>query len=173
MSYKDKFSRQWDQLTDDFLSEFKVKKASDISVSKMNQWFKTESFRWQSIISTDGQMLEQLNNKKLRKALLEALDDFSFSKYDKPDKKKPQFGSYAVIAVLISILVGSILILLSMKSFWMYLLVIAICFSSALIMYASNLDSYKVNREKEIVKFYGQQLKNYKEKLMTICDKLS
>ena len=59
MSYSDNFSAQWDRFVSDFLKSIKGYTAEMISIERLNDWYKTNSFRWNSSAENEGILLER------------------------------------------------------------------------------------------------------------------
>ena len=115
MSYSDNFSAQWDRFVSDFLKSIKGYTAEMISIERLNDWYKTNSFRWNSIAENEGILLEHENNITLKNELLKELSKFSFSAVEL--LPKPNALPYLSGGVLVAAGLGVALKLIFHRSF--------------------------------------------------------
>ena len=169
MSYSDNFSAQWDRFVSDFLKSIKGYTAAMISIERLNDWYKTNSFRWNSIAENEGILLEHENNITLKNELLKELSKFSFSAVEL--LPKPNALPYLSGGVLVAAGLGVALKLIFHRSFLFVAIEAVVAVLASAVLYAKKLDKYNVEQEKMIVEGYSNQLVSYKKHLMDVCKK--
>jgi hypothetical protein len=169
MAYSDYFSIQWDRFVSEFLNSIKRYAPEMISVDRLNDWYKTNSYRWNSIAENEGILLEQENNAALKNEILQEIEKFSFSEVK--ISKKPNallfIGIGAVMAAGIGVLTK---LYFHWRVLYVVLEVIGLVLASVII-YAKALDNSEKKRRKQIEEGYGKQLVDYKNHLIKICKK--
>lgn len=169
MAYSDNFSVQWDRFVTDFIMSIKGYTAEMIFIEKLNDWYKTNSFRWSSIAENEGILLDHENNSTLKNELLKEISKFSFSEVTLPSK--PNVLPYLGVGVVAAGGLGVALKLLFHQSFLFVLIGAIVGMLAPIVLYAKELDKHNMQQGKMIVEGYSSQLVAYKEHLMRICKK--
>ena len=169
MAYSDSFSAQWDRFVADFIVSIKGYTAEMISTERLNDWYKTNSFRWNSIAENEGVLLEHENNGTLKNELLKELSKFSFSEVKLPPK--PNVLPYLGVGVVAAGGLGAALKLLFHQSFFLVIIGAIVGILAPVILYAKKLDDHNNKQGKMMVEEYSNQLIAYKEHLIRICKK--
>lgn len=169
MSYSDNFSAQWDRFVLDFVKSIKGYTAEMISIERLNDWYKTNSFRWNSIADNEGILLEHENNITLKNELLEELSKFSFSEVELPSKPNamPYLGGGGLVAAGL----GAALKLIFHCSVLFVAVEVVVVILASAVLYAKKLDDYNSKQGKMIVEGYSNQLVSYKKHLIDVCKK--
>lgn len=169
MSYSDNFSVQWDHFVSDFVISLKGYTAEMVSIERLNDWYKTNSFRWNSIAENEGILLDHENNVPLKNELLKELSRFSFSEVKV--LSKPNILPYLGVGVVAAGGLGVALKLLLRQSLLFVVIGAIVGILAPVVLYAKELDNYNNKQSKIIVEGYSNQLIAYKEHLMRICKK--
>ena len=168
MSYSDNFSVQWDRFVSDFVTSIKGYTAEMVSPERLNDWYKTNSYRWSSIAENEGVLLDHENNVTLKNELLKELSRFSFSEVKL--LSRPNILPYLGVGVVAAGGLGVALKLLLRNPLFVVIGAIVGVLASV-VLYAKKLDNYNNKQSKIIVEGYSNQLIAYKEHLMRICIK--
>ena len=169
MAYSDSFSVQWDRFVEDFIASIKGYTAEMISTERLNDWYKTNSFRWSSIAENEGVLLEHEKNAALKNALLNELSKFSFTEVELPSK--PNILPYLGVGIVVAGGLGAAIKLLLHKSLLFAVIGAIVGILAPIILYAKKLDNHNDKQSKMIVEGYGNQLVAYKEHLLRVCRK--
>lgn len=169
MAYSDSFSVQWDRFVTDFIASIKGYTAETISTERLNDWYKTNSFRWSSIAENEGVLLDHENNVALKNELLKELSKFSFSEVKLPSK--PNILPYLGVGVVAAGGLGAVIKLVLHQSFLFVVIGAIVGILAPVVLYAKKLDNHNNKQGKMIVEGYSNQLIAYKEQLMRICKK--
>lgn len=169
MAYSDSFSVQWDCFVADFIVSIKGYTAEMISTERLNDWYKTNSFRWSSIAENEGILLDHEKNVTLKNELLKELSRFSFSEVKLPSK--PNVLPYLGVGIVAAGGLAAALKLLFYQSFFFVVIGATVGILAPVILYAKKLDNHNNKQGKMIVEGYSNQLTAYKEHLMRICKK--
>lgn len=169
MAYSDNFSIQWNRLVSDFTSSINGYTPEMVSVNRLNDWYKANSFRWHSIAENEGILLEHENNAALSRELWEALEKFSFHEVE--ISKKPKGLSYIGTGILLAAGMGVLLKLCFHLKFIFIVIEAVVLLLASVVLYAKKLDDCGNRQKKEIVDGYSGQLADYKECLIEICKK--
>ena len=169
MAYSDNFSVQWDRFVTDFIASIKGYTAEMISIERLNDWYKTNSFRWSSIAENEGILLDHENNAALKSELQRELSKFSFSEVKLPSK--PNFLPYLGIGVVAAGGLGVAIKLLLHQSILFAIIGAVVGILTPIVVYAKKLDNHNNKQGKMIVEGYSNQLIAYKEHLMRTCEK--
>lgn len=167
MAYSDSFSVQWDRFVTDFISSIKGYTAEMISTERLNDWYKTNSFRWSSIAENEGVLLEHEKNVALKNELLKELSKFSFTEVKLPSK--PNILPYLGVGVVAAGGLGAAIKLLLHQSLLFVVIGAIVGILTPVVLYAKKLDNHNKKQGKMIVEGYSNQLVAYKEHLMRIC----
>ncbi len=167
MAYSDSFSVQWDRFVSDFVSSLKGWPAEMISTERLNDWYKTNSFRWSSIADNEGILLEHENNSVLKNELLKELAKFSFSEVKL--LSKPSIFPYLGVGIPAAVGLGA-----ALKHFLHQGLVVAVLETLAgivctIVLYVKKLNSFNKKQVKTLEKEYSAQLIAYKDHLLRVC----
>ncbi len=169
MSYKNSFSGQWDSLKVAFKAEMSKLPADAITLKKLGDWYRAYSFRWSSIVETEGLLLGEQKNEQFRRELLNGISDFKFQEIK--GIKKPSFVVKLLIAIAVAIVIGLVLHFALKAKVWIIIVQAVVCLLASLVSYASSLDKYEKNSVNHLVEGYAKQLEEYKNTLIVICDK--
>ena len=169
MAYSDSFSVQWDRFVTDFKASIRGYTVEMISMEKLNDWYKTNSFRWSSIAENEGILLNHENNAALKNEILKELSKFSFSEVQL--SPKPNILPCLGVGVVAAGGLGTIIKLLLHQSFLFAITGAIVGILAPVVVYIKKLDNYNNKQEKMIVEGYSNQLIAYKEHLMYICQK--
>ncbi len=167
MAYSDSFSVQWDRFVSDFVSSIKNYPAEMISTERLNDWYKTNSFRWSSIADNEGILLEHEKNSALKTELLKELAKFSFSEVKL--LSKPSVFPYLGAGIPAAVGLGA-----ALKHFLHQSIVVAVLETLAgivvaIVLYVKKLNVFNKNQIKTIEKEYSAQLIAYKDHLIRVC----
>lgn len=169
MAYSDSFSVQWDRFVADFISSIKGYTAEMISIERLNDWYRTNSFRWSSFTENAGVLLDHENNAALKNELLKELSKFSFSEVKLPSK--PNVLPYLGAGVAAAGGLGAVIKLLLHQSVLFVVIGAIVGIFVPVVVYAKKLDNHNNKQGKMIVEEYSNQLIAYKEHLMRTCKK--
>lgn len=169
MAYSDSFSVQWDRFVTDFIASIRGYTAEMISMERLNDWYKTNSFRWSSIAENEGVLLEHENNAALKNELLKEVSKFSFSEVKFPSK--PNVLPYLGVGAVAAGGLGAAIKLLLHQSFLFAIIGAIVGILVPVVVYAKKLDNHNNKQGKMIAEGYSNQLIAYKEHLMRICKK--
>lgn len=169
MVYSDFFSIQWDRLVSDFISSIKGYTPEMINIDRLNDWYRTNSFRWSSIAENEGILLEHENNDALKQELLKELSKFSFSEV--PLSKKPKALPYIGTGALSATVIGTVFKLCFHFKFVFVAIEAIVLILASAVLYAKKLDDCNKKQGKQIEEGYSRQLVSYKEHLIRICKK--
>lgn len=167
MAYSDSFSVQWDRFVLEFTKSIQGYTAEMISIGRLNDWYKTNSFRWSSIAENEGILLSHENNDNLRNALLEELPKFSFSEIELP--QKPKVLPYLTVGVLLAVGFGAAVKFVLHQSILMTVIGAVAGILVPVVLYAKHLDDCNNQQRNMILEGYSGQLVAYKEHLLAIC----
>ena len=181
MSYTEQFSGQWDIFIVNFRSDIEKLPVEAITLKEIKKWYRTNSFRWSSIIETEGMLLDQENNAQLKNELIAAIDSFDFREAESTSKK-PSALPFLCIGVALAaaaVFLGRAGKFLPQIAFlvkiythlplWLLLLIAILCFMLPLVFFAVRLDKYIKDSPRKLCDQYVLQLRNYKETLIDIC----
>lgn len=167
MQYIEKFSAQWDKLISDFTVEIGKKRAEEITAEAANKWYRTRIHRWNSIVETEGLVLEHENAPELKEALLTEMGSFSFA--EPKLYKKPSFMLRIAIGTGLIILLSILPVILfdigKLKAVFAAVLIIGVMLAE----YRSKVNSVFQKAQKYIMNTYIEQLKDCKKRLVEIC----
>lgn len=169
MAYSDSFSVQWDLFVTDFIGSIKGYTAEMISIDRLNDWYKTNSFRWSSIAENEGVLLDHENNAALKNELLKELSKFSFTEVELPSK--PNILPYLGVGVVAAGGLGAVIKLVLHRSVLLTVIGAIVGILAPVVLYAKQLDNYNNKQGKLITEGYGNQLVAYKEHLLRVCRK--
>lgn len=166
--YRETLMNQWKNLYSDFAGEYDILKNQGNATAAFNRWYEARVHRWSSITYSEGILLEQENNPSFSKELQSVLKNFRF--IDVPAiEEKPLWIGIAVGAVA-GVIAGRVLMMLhwgkmkAIVSGIVLLIVIIAAFAK------SNADK-KMHEHKRIKDEYVQQLKDYQNQILIVCDK--
>ena len=167
MAYSDSFSVQWDRFVLEFTKYIQGQTAEMISIGRLNDWYKSNSFRWSSIAENEGILLSHENNDNLRNALLEELPKFTFSEIELP--QQPKVLPYLTVGALLAVGFGSTFKFLLHQNILMTVIGAIAGILVPVVIYAKHLDNCNSKQRKMILEGYSGQLVAYKEHLLAIC----
>lgn len=166
MEYSKRFHRQWQKLIDDFSGYTASSVNYGFDLQRLNLWYKDNTFRWRSIASAEGELLNS-QDESLKKHLLSEIDKFSFSRVEK--LKKPSF-IFCFIPMLILGIAAGVLLNFKLNLQLIVSIVVGLVFALAgVIIYAKLLGAYEKKEKKRLCEEYSIQLKNHGETLCNIC----
>lgn len=167
MAYSEKFAEQWENLKNSFFDDMRKLPAEAVTIERVNDWYKTNSFRWSSIVEKEGVLLDSENNEELKERLLEGIGKFSFKRIDGGKKPRiwPHLAGWAAVSAALGV---GIKIGLS-GAFWMLAAETAAVLAVSLFLYADRLDRFEKNRREALCRGYERQLEEYKRTLVEIC----
>ena len=171
MSYKNSFAIQWDSLKVAFMAEMSKHVSEEITLKKVNDWYRVYSFRWSSIVETEGLLLSQQENEQLRADLINGISAFRFKEVE--GKKKPSFVIRLVIAIAVAVALGLVLYFAFKAKTWIIIVQAVVALLSALVSYATSLDKYAKDSVKHLCEGYAKQIEEYKATLVAICEKFN
>lgn len=165
--YSKTFSSQWDNLVTLFLTETGGRAPEMMTPKHLNEWYRTNSFRWSSIAEKEGILLDNEHNSKLSSELRSAIESFSFKAVPMPAKPSPlPFLAAGAAGAAAAVLV--LRLALRIRTLFAVIAAVA-CVLLALIGYAGQLDRYADDSNAKIHNGYADQLKAYKPVLVSIC----
>ncbi len=167
--YSERFGYQWEKFVAEFEADMQNLSAESITLERVNNWYKSHSFRWSSIAENEGILLDNEENEILKKELTKAIEEFSFEKMTMDAKPKflPGFLAGIVLAVVGAVFLKTYL---KIKTWFMVaeIIVVVLC---PVVLYAGALDKYTQQQNRNIRQGYVKQLMNYKKHLVNICKK--
>ncbi len=167
-NYSNEFSVEWEALKNNFISEMKEKPLPYITEKTVNDWYHTASFRFESSIETEGMVLEQLKKPDFRMALLSKIKDFNFTAemcISKPSIVKSLIAGLVFGSV---VGIGGWFLLPSLK--WISIILGVACFAVPIIKYYNDIPRYEEKAKVDLIKKYSNQLEEYKNELLLICN---
>ncbi len=167
MLYSETFSSQWDNLVNTFISETNGYMPEMMTLKRVNEWYKANSFRWSSVAENEGILLSNEKNSRLASELTQTIGKFRFSEIKTGEK--PNIIPGAVIGIVAAVGIGIALKLAIHAKIWMIAIEAVACVAAVLLWYASKLDQYTKSENERFHKGYAQQLVAYKSVLMSVC----
>lgn len=169
MSYSETFSSQFDTLISNFTAEIGKLSPESITIGKVSEWYRVNSFCWNSIVEPEGMQLDQQNNPELTRKLTAALRDFRFEKVEN-DMKRPSILPYAVAGVAASVLLCVILRAALHIAVWKLILLGLIIITLPFIILAPRIDKYNTEAPRRLCESYAGQLREYRQVLVGVCE---
>ncbi|MGM9937866.1 MAG: hypothetical protein ACI38A_11020, partial [Candidatus Ornithomonoglobus sp.] len=105
MSYSETFSRQWENLRNNFVADMSNRDVKDINAASVSKWYKSAAFRWNSLITVEGKLLDAEKDEKFKQELLRYIGDFRFSEEEGGNKPSPV--PYVAVGVFAAAAAGS------------------------------------------------------------------
>lgn len=167
MLYHEKFANQWDGFAAAFREEINAFPPESITLERVGDWYKANSFRWSSIAESEGILLANEKNEALKSSLLSAIEEYSFQ--EEVFDKKPGFLPGVFTAAAASIITGVLFRKFWHMGIWTIVAETIVFFLCAAFQYAASLDRYNRQQKEKVCEGYVRQLENYKEILLNIC----
>ncbi len=165
--YSNTFSSQWDNLVTTFITETGSHTPEMMTPKRLNEWYRTNSFRWSSIAEKEGILLSNEGNDRLSSELRFAIEAFSFKPIPLPVKPSPLLPLAAGVGVGIA---SAAVLKLAIHAGTLIAVVTGVaCVLASLVLYAKQLDQYTSSLSVKIHDGYAEQLKAYKTRLVSIC----
>lgn len=166
--YRETLMNQWKNLYSDFAGEYDILKNHGNATAAFNRWYEARVHRWSSITYSEGILLEQENNSSFSKELQSVLKNFRFT--DVPPMKEGPLWLGIAVGVAAGVIAGRVLMLLHWGKMKAIISGIALLIVIIAAFAKSNAD--KRNQEqKRIKEEYVQQLKDYQNQILIVCDK--
>lgn len=166
--YREILMNQWKNLYSDFAGEYDILKNQGNATAAFNRWYEARIHRWNSITYSEGILLEQENNPSFSKELQSVLKNFRFT--DVPPVKEGKLWIGITIGVTAGIIVGRVLILLHWEKMKAIISGIVLLIAIIAAFAKSNADK-KIQEQKRMKDKYVQQLKDYQNQILIVCDK--
>lgn len=161
---------QWKNLYSEFAAEYERLNVQLDETAAFNHWYEAKIHRWNSVVYTEGIILEQQNNDLFSKEIKEAMENFQFKKVEKQNLQINWIG--LVVGTVVCLCAGKILTVLNWGKFRAIIsgLVLWAVIVSAIFQ---NNSKMKKEEERRIKAEYIQQLKDYQKQLEAVCDKFN
>lgn len=166
--YREILMDQWKNLYCDFAGEYELLQNQGNAATAFNRWYEARVYRWSSVTYSEGILLEQENNPAFSKELQSVLKSFRFHDVASAIEKPIWMG--VAIGIAAGIFIGGVLMLFhggrikAIVSAIVLFVVIIVAFQK------KNTDG-KVQEQKRVKDGYIQQLRDYQNKLVAVCDK--
>ncbi|MBR1693264.1 MAG: hypothetical protein IJ711_10915 [Lachnospiraceae bacterium] len=167
MLYSERFANQWDSFVSSFQSEMKTLPAEAVTLERVSEWYKNNSFRWSSIVEKEGILLEDEKNEELKRELLDKIAGYSFEEVSMDQKPKP--WASLLIGLVGAVAAGFVLKKFWHVSTWIVVVPAVVILIAAAIQYADALDRYAKEQNQKIYMEYAHQMDNYKDVLVELC----
>lgn len=168
LMYRETLMNQWANLYSDFDHDFELLQNQGKAPDCFNRWYATRLHRWSSITYSEGILLEQENNPEFAHHLKNTMGNFRFQ-FVTPAKKIPVWPGIAVGAA-VGAAASAILMLVHWGAIKSVIGGIVLCMVIASGSFRSNAAFRKKEKNREKNEYVGQ-LKDYKKKLIAVCDK--
>lgn len=169
MSYSESFSRQWENLRNNFVADMSNRAVKDITVPSVSKWYKSAAFRWNSLITVEGKLLDAEKDEKFKQELLKYIGDFRFSEEEGVNKPSPI--PYVAAGVIAAAAAGSAIRYFKHISWVPTVFISLAVLLVPVAVYAKMLDDYNIKGKRKLIDKYAAQMDEYRNKLLKICKK--